>query len=80
MVRLRETLNGEERHSLTLGPTRNVTVTNRYGVHCPDCGEVYYVDESAMRRIRSAREGDQSEVPFRCADCDDEYAEQESGR
>jgi hypothetical protein len=80
MVRLRETVNSEERQGLTLGPTRHITATNHYGVHCADCGELYYVDESTMGRIRSAHEGDRSEVPFRCDDCEDESAEQEFGR
>jgi len=78
MVRLREAV--EEGHGIPLGPTRNVTATNHYGVRCAECGDLYYVDESTMRRIRSAQEGDRSEVPFRCADCEDEWAEQEFGR
>jgi len=80
MVRLRGTVNSEELQGLTLGPTRHITPTNHYGVHCANCSELYYVDESTMARIKSAWEGDRSEIPFRCADCEDEYAEQESGR
>jgi hypothetical protein len=80
MARLRESVNADEIHGSALWPTRSVTATNHYGVHCADCGDLYYVDESTMKRIRSAQEGDRSEVPFRCVECDDEYADQESGR
>ena len=80
MVRLRETMNPEERQGLTPGPTKRITATNQYGAHCADCGDLYYVDEAIMRKVRAAREGDPSEVPFRCTDCEDEYAEEESGR
>ena len=80
MVRLREAVESEERQSLALGPTRHMTATNHYGVHCADCGELYYVDESTIGRIKSAQEGDRSEIPFRCPDCEDEWGEQEFAR
>jgi hypothetical protein len=80
MARLREAIDPEERQSWTVGPTRYMTATNHYQLHCADCGELYYVDEATMRKVRSAHEGDPSEVAFRCSDCEEEYAEEESGR
>ena len=80
MVRLRETMNPEERQGFTPGATKQMTATNHYGLHCAGCGDLYYVDESIMRKVRAAHEGDPSEVPFRCTDCEDEYTEEECGR
>jgi len=76
MVRLREAVNPEERsHAFMAGPTKQPTQANRYGLRCGDCGDLYYVDDGTMRRVRSAHEGDPSEVPFRCDNCEEEYAE-----
>jgi len=77
MVRLRENIRPDDGGAVG-GATKYITQSNRYGVHCAECGEFYYVDESTMRRIRSAHEGDPSEIPFRCYDCEEEYGEEET--
>jgi hypothetical protein len=80
MVRLREKINPEEEQGVVVGPTKYVTARNHYGLHCVDCGELYYVDEAIMHRVKSAHEGDPTEIPFRCSDCEEEYAEEETSR
>ena len=80
MVRLRENLDPEWEQILAVGPTKYITATNHYGLRCVDCAELYYVDEAIMQRVKSAQEGDPSEIPFRCNDCDERYAEEESSR
>lgn len=80
MTRLREKINPEEEQGPIEGPTKFITRANRYGLHCAECGDLYYVDETVMRRVKSAQEGDPSEIAFRCDECEEEYAEEESGR
>jgi hypothetical protein len=80
MVRLRENINPEEDHGIALGPTKYITASNRYGLHCVDCGELYYVDEAIMQRVKLAHEADPTEIPFRCSDCEEGYADEESSR
>lgn len=76
MVRLRENLDPEEELGVVVGPTKYITASNHYGLHCVDCGELYYVDEAILLRVKSAHEADPTEIPFRCNDCEEEYAEE----
>jgi len=80
MVRLRDNIRPDDEHYAFGDATKYITQSNRYGVHCAECGELYYVDQAIMRRIKSAHEGDPSELAFRCFDCEEEYAEEETGR
>jgi len=73
MERLRERLDTDEMYASREKPTKYKTDTNRYGVHCAMCGELYYVDEHTISKVRSAVEVDPSDNPFLCADCEEEY-------
>jgi hypothetical protein len=76
MDRLRGTLNPEEEQFAIDGPTKYRTKKNRYGVHCCECGSLFYVDEYALRKALAAQEGDRSEIAFSCADCEVQYEEE----
>ena len=80
MVRLRENIKPDGEQGALGDATKYITQSNRYGVHCAECGEFYYVDEPTIRRIRAAHEGDLSEIAFRCHDCEEEYGEEETPR
>ena len=77
MARLREEINPDEEQGRISSATKHVTDSNRYGLHCAECGEFYYVDESIMRLVKAAQEGD-AEMAFRCDNCMEEYGEEES--
>jgi hypothetical protein len=76
MVRLKEKLNPEEEQGALEGPTRYKTDRNQHGLHCRECGELYYVDDSIYRATCAAIEADPSENPFVCDDCEEEYGEE----
>jgi hypothetical protein len=77
MDRLREKLNPEEEQNALTGPTRYMTDNNLHGLHCRECGGMYYVDDSIYRRVMAVTDWDPSENPFVCADCEEQYAEEE---
>lgn len=58
------------------GPTKFRTERNRHRLHCTQCGELYYVDETTLRKVTSSLEWDPSEVSFYCNDCEEEYQEE----
>ena len=69
-------MNLSERIDMTVGkPTRHQTETNRYPLNCGICRDLFYVDEQILRRTYSALRSDQSEVPFSCDSCEEQYAE-----
>jgi len=74
MVRLREKLNPEEVRGALGRPTEYMTMSNIYGLHCRECGALYYVGESIYRRVSAAIDTDPSDNPFICDDCEEEYA------
>jgi hypothetical protein len=78
MDRLREKVNPEEMGVLR-GPTRYITQQNRHALHCRECGDLYYVDDSTIRRLHAVLKGDSSENPFCCPRCEEEYTEDAYG-
>ena len=77
MKRLREELDADEKLAELAGPSKHKTATNRYGVHCADCGDLYYVDEHTFNELKSALEFDPTGNPFCCDECQEEYGEDE---
>jgi hypothetical protein len=74
MERLRETL--DEPRSDAGTPTKFKTGLNTHQLRCGVCDELFYVDEAAYSRVRSASEFDPGENSFRCPDCEEEYGEE----
>ncbi len=60
-------------------PTTYKTQTNRYPLHCGLCGELYYLDETALRSIHSALERDPANIPFYCEACEQDWSEEAYG-
>ena len=58
-------------------PTKLRTKSNRFRLHCAECGELYYVDAETFRRATSALEEDRTEPAFCCNECIRERAEEE---
>ncbi|HEY7912040.1 MAG TPA: hypothetical protein VIG62_09035 [Blastocatellia bacterium] len=77
MDRLREKLNPEEEQNALTVPTRYMTDRNLHQLHCRECGEIYYLDDSIYRKVMAAIDWDSSENPFVCDECEEEYAEEE---
>ncbi len=77
MERLREAL--DDRYAARQKPTRFETRLNKHEVRCGVCDRLFYVDESTYERVRSAIEFDPTDNPFRCDDCEEEYAELAAG-
>lgn len=76
MVRLREKLNPEEQLDALGCPTRYETERNLHGLHCRECGELYYVDDSTAEKVGV----DPTENPFVCSECEEAYAEEAYAR
>jgi endogenous inhibitor of DNA gyrase (YacG/DUF329 family) len=77
MNRLREGLDADEKLAELVRPSKHKTATNRYEVHCADCGDLYYVDEHTFNALKSALEFDSTASPFCCDGCEEEYGEDE---
>jgi hypothetical protein len=80
MPKLRETLNPDEKMGALGGPTRIKTPENQHPLHCSECADLYYVDETTYRDVMRAVEFDPSENPFICDRCSEEEAEEERAR
>lgn len=80
MPKLRETLNPDEKIDALGAPTRMKTPENPYPLHCSECAEVFYVDESTYGDFMKAIEFDPSENPFTCERCSEEEGEEEHAR
>lgn len=52
-------------------PTVHPSPANCHGLHCRDCGALYYVDEATYQHIATAIECDPTENPFCCRDCEE---------
>ena len=76
MVRLRENLNPEEQLDALGCPMKYETVRNRHGLHCRECGELYFVDDFTYEKVRAAISVDPTGNPFVCGDCEEAYAEE----
>jgi hypothetical protein len=77
MDRLRDKQYPEEGQEALAGPTKYMTDKNLHGLHCRECGAMYYVDDSIYRRVMAATDWDPSENPFVCDDCEEQYEEEE---
>jgi hypothetical protein len=67
---------GTHRKDTTLGrPTLHQTEGNRYPLNCGICGELYFVDEHALRRSYFAFMGDESGMTISCERCEKQDAE-----
>jgi hypothetical protein len=75
MERLRENLNPEEKLHAFGRPTQHKTEVNQQGLHCRECGQLYYIDETSYRKALAGLEGDASEIRFYCEDCEAALAE-----
>lgn len=76
MVRLKESMNPEEQPDALGCPTRYETGRNRHGLHCRECGGLYYVDDFTHEKVMAAPAVDATENPFLCGDCEETYAEE----
>jgi hypothetical protein len=73
MTRLREIL--DEPRSDAEAPTRFKTEVNSHRMLCGICDGVFFVNQATYDRVRSAKEFDPTDNPFRCDDCEEQYDE-----
>ena len=76
MERLRETLSPEDNEGVIRSHSKFKTSSHPYGLHCRECGEVYYVDDHTFNKTSSVLQFDPSNNPFICERCEDAYAEE----
>ena len=76
MLRLREELNPEEQPGAARVPTSYPTTRNRHGLHCRECGGLFYVDDAVCEKVRAVLQLDATENPFLCDDCEEAYVEE----
>ena len=77
MTELRERLDADREHSDLDRPTPERTKQNPHGVYCSECGELFYVSDDTLLKIRTAIERGLSENPFCCEACEEENREEE---
>ena len=71
MDKLREKLSPEDIEGVIRSHSKYKTSNHPYGLHCRECGEVYYVDEDFYHKTSSILQFDPSNNPFICERCED---------